>query len=311
MACRPSRRRARLFLVTGAGGFIGRHLVRSLLQAGHPVLALDRKFPKGLFRHKNAKYLKADLTRMDSNIWASGPRPEVCLHCAGSASVARSLEDPWGDWEANVAGTARLIEAWRHLSPRGVFVFLSSAAVYGNPCRLPIRERDPAAPISPYGTHKLAAEHILTSYQDRFGIPVRIARIFSTYGPGLQRQVVHEIVVRVRQGRNLSLQGTGRETRDFIHIEDLTQALLRIAQAPRCPSVVNVASGQAASIRDLASIAAQFSPKKIAVRFSGKARLGDPRFWKADISRLRSLGFRTKISLEEGLRGMILQGDAV
>jgi len=223
--------------------------------------------------------------------------------------VARSFEDPQADWEANVAGTARLIEAWRHISPQGAFVFLSSAAVYGNPRRLPIREGDPAGPISPYGSHKLAAEHILGSYRDRFGIPVRIARIFSTYGPGLQRQVVYEIVARVRQETNLFLQGTGHETRDFIHIEDLTRALLRIAQAPQCPPIVNVASGQATSIRNLASTAALLSPRRISVRFSGKVRPGDPRFWKADISRLRRLGFRPKISLPEGLRGMILQGD--
>lgn len=253
--------------------------------------------------------MKADLSRIDSKNLAWGPRPEVCLHCAGSASVARSFEDPWGDWEANVAGTGRLIEVWRQHVPRGVFVFLSSAAVYGNPRRLPIREGDPAEPISPYGRHKLAAEHILGFYRDQFRISVRIARIFSAYGPGLDRQVVHEIVAKVRQGDDLGLQGSGSETRDFIHIEDLTQALLRIALASRCPPIVNVASGQATSIRNLASTAAQLSPRRISVRFNGKVRPGDPRFWKADISRLSRLGFRPKISLPEGLRGMILQGD--
>jgi len=139
---------------------------------------------------------------------------------------------------------------------------------------------------------------------------VRIARIFSTYGPGLQRQVVYEIVARVRQEKNLFLQGTGHETRDFIHIEDLTRALVRIALAPRCPPIVNVASGRATSIRDLASTAAQLSPRRISVRFNGKVRPGDPRFWKADISRLSSLGFRPKVSLQDGLLDMILQGEA-
>jgi nucleoside-diphosphate-sugar epimerase len=225
--------------------------------------------------------------------------------------VARSFEDPLGDWEANVAGTGRLIEVWRQLVPSGVFVFLSSAAVYGNPRRLPIREGDPAEPISPYGHHKLAAEHILGFYRDQFGIPVRIARIFSTYGPGLDRQVVHEIVAKVRQGANLALQGSGRETRDFIHIEDLTSALLRIALIPLCPPVLNVASGQATKIRDLALTAARLSPRGVSVRFSGRARLGDPRFWRASISRLRSIGFRPKVSLQVGLREMIVQKDVV
>ena len=188
-------------------------------------------------------------------------------------------------------------------------MFLSSAAVYGNPRRVPIREGDPAEPISPYGRHKLAAEHILGFYRDQFRISVRIARIFSAYGPGLDRQIVHEIVAKVRQGDDLGLQGSGRETRDFIHIEDLTQALLRIALASRCPPIVNVASGQATRIRDLALTAARFSPRDISVRFSGRVRLGDPRFWKADISRLRSLGFRPKVSLREGLREMIVQED--
>jgi len=310
IASRKTQRRPRLALVTGAGGFIGRHLVQSLLQKGYRVLALDLRFPKPAFPHKEARYLKADLTRGLPKNLVVGPRPEVCFHCAGSASVARSFEDPWGDWQANVAGTARLIEAWRHISPQGVFVFLSSAAVYGNPRRLPIREGDPACPISPYGTHKLVAEHILGSYRDRFGIPVRIARIFSAYGPGLKRQVVHEVVAKARKSMNLSLQGTGRETRDFIHIEDLTRALMQIAQAPRCPQVLNVASGLASTIRDLASTAARLSPRRISVCFSGKVRPGDPRFWKADISRLHSLGFRSKISLQEGLRGMMLQEDA-
>lgn len=302
--------RSRSFLVTGAGGFIGQHLVRELLNQGHRVLALDRQFHSSRTPHKRVRYLKADLARIDPQKVGWRPRPEVCLHCAGSASVARSFEDPWADWEANVAATARLAEAWRQISPKGLFVFLSSAAVYGNPQRLPIREGDPLSPISPYGRHKLAAERILDTYRQEFHVPVRVARIFSTYGPGLKRQVVYEIVKKIRKGMNLSLQGTGREKRDFIHIEDLTRALLRIAQAPRCPPVLNVASGQATSIRDLASAAAQLSPRRISVRFSGKVPPGDPRFWKADISHLKSLGFRPKISLPEGLQRMILQGDA-
>lgn len=178
---------------------------------------------------------------------------------------------------------------------------MSSAAVYGNPVVLPVRENAPLAPVSPYGFHKQIAETLLQEYYQVYGVASCAARVFSAYGPGLRRQLLWDVCRKAMTG-SVGLSGTGAETRDFIHVADVARAVRVLAEnAPMHAEPYNVASGVETSVAELASgLVANVSPA-VTVEFSGAQRPGDPLRWCADISAIAKLGFTPSVTLEAGL----------
>jgi UDP-glucose 4-epimerase len=199
-------------------------------------------------------------------------------------------------------GTHSLLNALRKAKQRIRFVFLSSAAVYGNPRALPVLETSDLIPISPYGFHKVCSEALVREYAALHGLDALSLRIFSAYGPGLRRQVVYDVVRRIRPGSSLRLDGTGMESRDFVHATDVARAAFcALERAPGRGEAYNVASGTETTLRALAT-----QLRKLCgdgpIEFSGKVRTGDPANWRADIAALVALGFRPTMSIDEGLR---------
>lgn len=293
--------RGRLAVVTGAGGFIGQHLVRRLLDTGWQVVAVDRKpvaFPA-------AETVRCDLTR-DELSWAHQPI-DVIFHLAGSSSVAGSVVDPPGDLSANTAATVRLLHALASLTTKPRLVVFSSAAVYGNPTTLPIRESAALAPISPYGASKLAAETYAQVYHRHAGVPVSVVRPFSVYGPGLTRQVVYDLLSRLSSSpSSLSVTGTGRESRDFVHVDDVVDAAIAVAlRGQMRGEAYNVASGQQTTIANLVELLCQLTAHRPHINYTDRSRPGDPLCWHADIGALNALGYAPTIALETGLRRLI------
>jgi UDP-glucose 4-epimerase len=274
-------------LITGALGFIGGSVGRFATARGHEVLGASRApaaRPGAPFRVAVAEGEQALLALVE------GFAPDAVLHAAGKASVGASLTSPREDFEGAVLTWVTLLEAVRRSSQRPLLVLLSSAAVYGDPERLPVAEDAPARPISPYGFHKRACELLADEYASCFGLDVTVARLFSVFGPAQRRLLVWEIFEQLRgPAPEAWLQGTGQETRDFLHVDDVADALLRVAAA-RGPGgraeVLNVASGEETAVRDLAErIRDRVAPgKRIGCR--GVERPGDPRRWRADVTRL-------------------------
>jgi UDP-glucose 4-epimerase len=165
-----------------------------------------------------------------------------------------------------------------------------------------MRELELPRPISPYGFHKLCAETLVREHAQLHGMSTASLRIFSAYGPGLPRQVVYDLARRIRPSEPLRLDGTGHESRDFIHATDVARATFDVLErAPGKGEIYNVASGQETTIRTLAEhLRALRGPGPI--EFSGKVRKGDPTNWRADVTALASLGFAPSIALTEGLR---------
>jgi UDP-glucose 4-epimerase len=229
--------------------------------------------------------------------------PQVCVHCAGRASVANSLDNPAADFTAHVEITFNVLNAMRLAAPRCRVIFLSSAAVYGNPESLPIREDHDLRPVSPYGYHKLMAEKICAEFSGIYGVSTSIARIFSAYGTGLRRQVIYDLCYKALMEPVLRLRGTGAESRDFINVRDVAQGIYLLAEgAPGAGETYNLASGQETTIRELAEMVVSLSGRNVAIDFDGHNPLGNPLNWRADISRMAQLGFVPTIPLDQGVK---------
>lgn len=229
-------------------------------------------------------------------------QPRVCVHGAGCASVGLSLDDPAGDFRGNTALVFEVLDVLRRNAADCRFLLLSSAAVYGDPASLPVTEAHAVRPLSPYGYHKRQAELLCEEFTAIYGVPSAATRIFSAYGPGLRRQVVWDICERVLTTGQLKLHGTGAESRDFIHAADIARGLYCVAtEAPCRAEIYNLATGHEITIAELAARLLGALDCAVLPQFDGAATLGNPRNWRADISRIAALGFQSAIPLGDGL----------
>ena len=296
--------RERVF-ITGIGGFIGGQAARWLSRAGYDVAGCLRR-PCDKSDSFETRLYAVNLPSPALREILTLERPDWLLHCAGPARVDRSLTHPDEDFQANVVVTEEVLGALAHSSPYTRVVLLSSAAVYGEPAELPISERTPTRPISPYGRHKLLCEELAREYQRRLGVSVTSLRVFSAYGPGLRRQVLWEIVRQTCQSPIITLGGTGEERRDFIYVDDLARVMGRLIERDAGGyEILNVASGTSVSIAEAAAISVKLLGVQRRVAFTGEDRPGFPKHWQADIRALSRLGLGEFMSLESGLRQFI------
>jgi UDP-glucose 4-epimerase len=279
-------------LITGARGFVGSSLAEYAAQEGCEVLGIGRtaQAPPGW----PGSYAWADVALSDVTPIFNGFRPDVVVHCAGSASVSSSLVSPLDDLRATVLTLANTLDGIRRSEVRPFLIYPSSAAVYGNPVQLPVREDGPCSPISPYGFHKLAAEQLVHEYVTCHQLRAVICRIFSVVGKKQKRLLLWDLYQQfIGPSPEVVLQGTGDESRDFIHIDDLCATMLHFAQLADASftdgSIVNVASGVETSVRSVAHLVKRTLVSEKPVIFSGKPRFGDPGRWVADCTKLQSI----------------------
>jgi UDP-glucose 4-epimerase len=293
-------------LITGVTGFLGRYLARLFFYHGWRVTGLGLDPPENA-PHEIETYHQIVLPCEALSGIIQQIQPQVCIHCAGRASVNLSFNDPQADFRTNAGITFDVLETLRLHAPRCKFIFLSSAAVYGNPQDLPINEdRHLPNPISPYGFHKLIGEQLCAEYFNIFGLPTAIVRIFSAYGAGLRRQVVWDMSERALTISRIKLRGTGQESRDFIHGKDVAKAIFLVVDRGIFNSeIYNVASGKEVTIKELAELVVAQIGKNIIIEFDGSNPTGNPINWRADINRLEQLGFAQEIALEHGIKTLL------
>ena len=290
-------------LITGVAGFIGRYTARYFSDQGYSVIGIDNSPPENAPLSNLTSYHRLRLPDNTLNDILRIHSPDVCIHCAGRASVGLSIVEPNADFYANTVLTFEILNALRLYAPQCRFIFLSSAAVYGNPESLPIKETQTPLPLSPYGFHKLQCEQLCLEFFKVYGLPTASVRIFSAYGPGIRRQVLWDICNRAITQNDVTLQGTGNESRDFIHAIDIAKALLLVSNnAPMQGESYNLASGQEVKISYLASLLLNALEYSSTPQFDGIVPVGNPLNWQADISKLTKLGFEVSVPLEKGIK---------
>ena len=285
-------------LIIGSKGFIGKHLKVFLEKKKFNVWGADVITDYT----ETDQYVVIDAANADYREVFEKQQFDICINCSGAASVPDSLLHPLRDYNLNTVNVFKLLEAIRSNQPTCKFINLSSAAVYGNPKNLPIQENAQINPVSPYGFHKLMSEQICTEYFQFFKIPTCSMRIFSAYGEGLKKQLFWDLYQKTKNNKEIILYGTGLESRDFIYIKDLINAIYIVAlNATFDGQVLNVANGEEVFIKDCVKTFYNFFDKKITYKFSGEGRKGDPNNWAADINSLKQLGYKKQYNLNEGL----------
>jgi UDP-glucose 4-epimerase len=287
-------------LVTGGSGFLGGHLVPALVARGDAVTIFDRS---GRAPCDGVAVEAVDLLEVDVGDRLSEGRYDAVFHLAGNVEIPLSVEHPDVDFRLNARITVRLLEALRRASPSTRLLLASTAAVYGEALDGPCPESQTPVPVAPYGASKWVAECYAALYARRLGVPTARARIFSMYGPRLRKHVVFDLIEKVeRRPERLEVLGDGRQVRDFTYVEDAVRALLCIAdRAPHAGEAVNVASGVPVTIAELAAAVGRAAGTSPEIAFVGTEGLGRSRRWMADVSRLRELGHRPRVGLDEGL----------
>jgi UDP-glucose 4-epimerase len=289
-------------LITGATGFLGRHTAALFHSRGWKTVGLGTRSTENAPLANLTEYLRLQLPSQNLPEIVRRLKPNVCIHCAGRASVELSMSDPAADFNSGVDATFNLLDAIRVHAPECRVVYLSSAAVYGNPERLPIGESDALRPISSYGYHKMTCEILCEEFHKVYGVQTAAARIFSAYGPGLRRQVIWDMCRKALTEPVLRMRGTGDESRDFIHARDVAAGLYLIAEKAECRAeAYNLATGTEATMRGIAELILAKTGRKIEIETDGIVHPGVPRNWRADLTRLHRLGFKPEMSLEHGI----------
>jgi UDP-glucose 4-epimerase len=294
-------------LVTGGAGFIGSHVVDAYLAAGHSVAVADN-LSTGSRAQVNtaARFYEVDLTDRHSLARVlKEEQPEVCNHHAAQTSVRISVDDPTADAQVNIAGSLNLLEECRHAGVAH-FIFASTGgAMYGEAETVPTREDYPAWPVSPYGIAKLSVEHYLHFYRHQYGLAYTVLRYANVYGPRQnphgEAGVVAIFTERLLLGRPAVIYGDGEQTRDYVFVEDVVQANLRVLET-RTPGTYNIGTGVEATVNQVYGILARETGVTAAPEYA-PGRPGEQRRSALDAQHAaRILGWRPSVSLEEGLR---------
>lgn len=301
------------FLITGAAGFLGSALANYLALEGHQVRGLDD------LSTGDPQALSPDVhfTRGDVNdrpkLWTLLQEVDCVYHLAARVSVQESVLYPREYNAVNVGGTVSLMEAMRDVGVRRV-VLASSGAVYGDFEQQPLNETVTPNPRSPYAVSKVAAEYYVRTIGALWGMETVCLRIFNAYGPGQHLPASHPPVVphflrQTQRGGTLVVHGEGRQTRDYVYVDDVVSAMVAAATAPNVNGLtLNVGSGVETSIRDLVRAVAEATGREAQVIYNAGTPGGVSRM-QADLSlSAQKLNYRPSIRLAEGLR-LTLQRD--
>lgn len=289
-------------LIIGSKGFIGAHTLQHFKALQHNVFGCDV-----VVDYNSENYFLLDAANADFQEIFETQDFDICINCSGAASVPDSLIHPQRDFELNVSNVFKMLDAIRKHQPDCRFINISSAAVYGNPEILPVVEHSLIMPVSPYGIHKRMAENILQEFNTHYKLHTLSLRLFSVFGPGLQKQLFWDLYKKMKENETaIELIGTGKESRDFIYIKDVTSAFeLIIRHCEFNGSAINVSNGVEVTIQEAVDTFAKELNWNGEINYSHTIRKGDPLNWKADITKLTHTGYQQKYSLQDGLKEYI------
>ncbi|KTD49431.1 protein capI [Legionella rubrilucens] len=295
-------------LVTGGMGFIGNHLTHRLLKAGVEVIILDKNIDKpGYYDVRDALIIEGDVLSK-ALLHDLLNEVDACFHLAALASIALCERDWLFSHAVNALAFNYLLDEIRLLDKRPKLVYASSAAVYGESRTLPLEEKEPAHPVSNYGCDKLCNEMYAGMMSRMAGIHSIGLRFFNVYGPGQSASnpysgVMSHFKQAILTHQNLPIYGDGQQTRDFIYIDDVVDALIKAASIDCSEALVfNICTGEAITIESLARLMLKLTDSQAGIDYL-PARGGDlvHSLGKTELAQ-KQLGFRAKTQIEDGLK---------
>ena len=294
-------------LVTGGAGFIVSNLVDQLILKGHKVIVLDnfstgRRSNLAHQKKKNLKIINIDISS-NKSLDKYFRDVKYVFHLAGLADIVPSIENPDKYFYSNVIGTLNIIQAARKVKLKK-FIYAASASCYGIPDKFPTEEIDKIKPMYPYALTKWQAEELIMHWYDIYDLPAISLRFFNAYGPrsrtsGAYGAVFGVFLAQKLANKPLTIVGNGKQTRDFIHVNDLVRGIIKAATSNKIGKIYNIGGGKEVKVNKIAKL---IGGKKIYI----PKRPGEPDRSLADISKIKKdLNWQPKITIEKGIKGLL------
>lgn len=289
-------------LVTGACGFLGRNVANFFKKNGYEVIGIghgqwQQEDPEssGIDQWIGSEINNHNLSKIKNRI-------DCIVHCAGGSSVGHSVTAPLLEFQRTVTSTINVLEYIRIAQPSARVVFPSSAAVYGEKDDTPIIESAPLEPVSPYGFYKKISEELCESYSKNFNLSVSVIRFFSIYGIGLKKQLLWDACSKFSAGNEeVTFFGTGKETRDWVHIEDAVSLVYMASHICERYMIVNGGSGTRITVKEILVQLKQLLGTQAEIVMNGYRKTGDPIHYWANIEKQKCFGWKPQMKIEDGL----------
>ncbi len=294
-------------IITGGAGFIGSNLTDHLVRIGHKVIILDnfvsgKKSNLSHHKRKNVKIFKTDISK-SKNLDRYFKGADYVFHLAGLAEIIPSIKNPKKYFVNNVLGTVNVLEAAKKVKIKK-FIYAASSSCYGTPKKIPTSEKEKIDLKHPYALTKFMGEELVMKYASLFRMPNISFRFFNVYGPRLNTSgqysaVMGNFLSQTKNKKPLTIVGNGKQTRDFIHVDDLANAFIKVIKSKLIKKIYNLGSGKRTSINTIAKI------------FGGKRKFiplrpGEPKNSLANISKLKKdINWKPKISIEKGIKKLL------
>ena len=298
-------------LVTGGAGFIGRYIVKFLIENGNVVTIFDnfsnssKKSISDLI-DIGVKVIEGDITK-PIEILNAVKNHEIVIHLAAKISVQESIRNPSETFRVNVDGTKNVLHACEKNNIKKLIV-ASSAAVYGESLpNIKLTEKSKTNPISPYGQSKVKMEQIIKNFVSKHNINCIVLRFFNIYGVGQSDEyagVITKFIKKINQNKPLEIFGDGLQTRDFVSVYDIINLIHNVISNDKS-GTYNIASGKIVTIKELAEMIISISGKKLEIKYTSPKK-GDIKYSQADISLAKNnLKYNPKVGLIEGIRQLL------
>ena len=294
-------------VITGGAGFIGSHVTKLLCDLKHDVIVVDNlSFGYRKFVDNRAHFVKGNIGNI-SLMKRVLKGSDIVIHLAASSIIQFSYEDPVSYFHNNLTNGIILLEAMRAENVRKI-IYSSTAAVYGNPKRTPVKEKDTTEPVNAYGASKLAFELALRTYYYTYGIHSVSLRYFNAYGPRDEQQpatrAVPMWVKAILADKPVEVYWQAKQMRDYVYVTDIAKAHVAVLSAKGCITY-NIGSGEGVVMKDIIKQIEKIAGKKLKIIDRGE-RKGDPGKLVADTTKIqKEIGWKPEVSLGEGLKKTI------
>jgi len=296
-------------LITGGAGFVGSHLSEYLLKKYHEITIITKKSTKNIEKIRKdvdiEKINVENFAKLEKSIVKN--KPDIIIHLAGNTSHSKSFEDPLNDLNSNTKSTLNILEILKQSLPNCKFILGSTFVVIGRPSKLPVNEQTPCNPTTLYGVNKLSSEHYTKIYNQVYGLDTNIFRITNSFGPKEQiipnKNAINYLIYKAFKGEDVTIYNNGKFFRDLIYISDVVSGIEKIIRKGRSGELYWISSGKKTWFYQIGNVLEKLTKAKTKYvkppKYTKKVDVGN---FVVNNSKIKSLGWKQKISVEEGIR---------